>query len=111
MTEEQKNRYYLEGMSLKEWLEASGAAKKAETRGLSCTVEVNPRHHIADFFERRTNNFVMCRVQWDEELTFVHSLDPVCFSVGMDSPVMLDGDLVVEGHRIRLHGIDTRAPD
>lgn len=109
MTEEQKNRYFLEGMSLKEWLEASGAQRMAERRGLSCAVQVNPRHHIADFFERRTNNFVMCRVQ-GEEATFVHSLEPVCFSVGLDSPVLLDGELVVEGHRIRLHGIDTKPP-
>jgi hypothetical protein len=109
MTEEQKNRYYLEGMSLKEWLEASGAKRMAERRGLSCTVQVDPRHHVADFFERRTNNFVMCRIK-GEEATFVHALEPVCFSVGMDSPILLDGDLVVEGHRIRFQGIDTRTP-
>jgi hypothetical protein len=108
MTEEQKNRYYLEGMSLKEWLEASGARNKAERRGLSCTVRVNPRHLLAAA-EYSTNNFFMCRVL-GEEATFVHSLDPVCFSVGLDSLVLLDGDLVVEGHRIRLHGVDTKPP-
>jgi hypothetical protein len=110
MTEEQNNKYYLEGMSLKEWLLASGAAKKAERKGLSCTVQVNLKHHIADFFDRRTNNFVMCRVQ-SEEVTFVHSLDPICFSVGLDSPILLDGDLVVEGHRIRFQGINTKSPN
>jgi hypothetical protein len=108
MTEEQRNRYFLEGMTLGEWMDIVGAQRIAEKRGISCTVRVNPRHHIADA-DYSTNNFVMC-VPRGEEVTFVHSLDSVCFSVGLDSPILLDGDLVVEGHRIRLHGIDTKTP-
>lgn len=109
MTEHQRNKYFLEGMTLGEWWEIVGGEEKARKRGISCVVRINPRHHHAES-EYSTDNFVCCESRGMQEITFVHSLDPVAFSVGKDSPILLDGHLVVEGHRIRFHGIDTKEP-
>lgn len=109
MTEEHKNKYFLEGISLKEWWQIVEGEEKALKRGTSCVLRINPSHRHANI-RYRTNNFICCATRGRPELTFVHSLDPVSISVALTSIVKLDGDLVVEGHRIRFSEIDTRKP-
>lgn len=109
MTEHQRNKYFLKGMTLKEWWEIVGGEEKALERGISCVLKINPRHHHAES-DYRTDNFVCCATRNRPELTFVHSLDPVAVSVALTSIVKLDGNLVVEGHKIKFSEIDTQEP-
>lgn len=99
--EEMFNRYYLGQLTLGDWWDAMGLEAMAEEKkGLFCVVRPSPDHMIADL-DYSTDNFVCCRTQGLKGVTFVHSLDPVAFTVRKSSLVRLEGSLFVEGHAIR----------
>lgn len=110
MKDQYRNKYFLEGLTMGEWWEAvEGERLAVERKGLSCVVKISRDHRLMDL-DYSTDNFVCCLTQGRGEVTFVHSLDPVAFSVSKSSMVVLDGDLVVEGHRIRFSHIRTDPP-
>lgn len=107
MHDQARAKYFLCGLTMGEWWDAVGGEELAiRKKGLSCVVKIARGHRLAEF-EYDTDNFVCCPVRGWGEARFVHSLMQVAFSVSMDSPIRLDGHLVVEGHRISFRDIPT----
>lgn len=107
MRDHARAKYFLEGLTMGEWWDAvEGEELAVRKKGLSCVVKISQDHRLADL-DYETDNFVCCPVRGWGEVRFAHSLMQVSFSVGLDSPVRLGPELVVEGHRIRFHDIPT----
>lgn len=106
MQEKHRNKYLLEGLTMGEWWDIVDAERLCEEkRGLSCVVEVAQAHRLRDM-EYSTPNFLCCLSHGLGEVTFVHSLDQIAFSVKKSSTVKLMGDhILVEGHKIRFYDL------
>lgn len=108
MKDHHRAKYFLEGLTMGEWWDAvDGERLATERRGLSCEVRMNPEHHWYDsHYDARTKYYLCCLTHGLSEVTFVHSLENIAFSVQKSSPIRFDGDwLLVEGLKIRFFDI------